>query len=134
MEKNDAELLAEQAATRARRMQVVMDAIDKAEPYGPEYTAALVAETQAQCASDARGFEYLSGTRPDEVAALRDRVAELEAAANWALGVDGSDFPGPQVKGAYNWRGLFAEKAGLVYNGQRYVSATPAPDTQEGGA
>jgi hypothetical protein len=63
--------------------------------------------------------------------ALTARVAELELALNWALGAVG-DFPGTQASGRYNWRTILAEKAGLVYNGERYVTKARRGPEREG--
>lgn len=51
----------------------------------------------------------------------------MREALEWALGARGDFRTRGTMDGAYWWRGELAERAGLVWNGHRYVDALAAP-------
>lgn len=60
-----------------------------------------------------------------------ERNAELERAVVWALGAGKAHEPFPasrEGQGAYWWRTTLAQKAGLRWDGERYVSALPGKE------
>lgn len=69
------------------------------------------------------------GCTPTDVKVLRDANLDLaieneklRSAIEWALGVNGHFGPKPKGKGNYWWRTELRNRAGLQWDGEKYVS------------
>lgn len=63
----------------------------------------------------------------------RDREARMLSAINWALGItaDGEMPPRAEGQGAYYWRPELMRRAGLEYDGARFVAALTPPRPEQ---
>ena len=78
---------------------------------------------EATWCSDKINDDDVQYVRADELTTLRDAVTKADDALNYILGC-GDELPerGPN-DGAFYWRKGLADRAGLIYDGKKYVRA-----------
>lgn len=95
----------------------------------------MASDTQQQAreilrAADERGWptkhEQVLAAILAERDALAARVEQMRAALAWALGTNGDFREQRTTEGRYWWRGELAERAGLRWDGERWVDAALA--------